>query len=52
VKVLANAQVDFREARGTIQMEEKDLIYAKEVRALVRGLAMEREVVSGGNFHF
>jgi hypothetical protein len=33
-------------------MEEEDLIYAEEVRALVRGLAMERWVVFGGNFHF
>ena len=33
-------------------MEEEDLIYAEEVRALVRGLAMERKVVFGGNFHF
>jgi hypothetical protein len=38
-------------ARGTIQMEEEDLIYAEEVWALVRGLAMEREVVFGRNFH-
>jgi len=33
-------------------MEEADLIYAEKVRALVRGLAVEREVVFGGNFHF
>jgi hypothetical protein len=33
-------------------MEEEDLIYAEKVRTFVRRLAMEREVVFGGNFHF
>src|SRR5271155_617945 len=33
------------------QMEEEDLIDAEEIRALVRGLAMQRQDVFRGNLH-
>src|SRR6202046_3933994 len=46
-----SAQVSCDARTGSEQMEEKDLIDAEEIRALVRGLAVERKHVFGGNLH-
>src|ERR1700735_5935575 len=46
-----SAQVSCDARTGSEQMEEKDLIDAEEIRALVRGLAVERQDVFRGNLH-